>query len=83
MVEQKFDPPPIFWAPDFTYIQIKTMIFQKKIIWLWEKTENVERRQSSVIIKIFLIRSFYFVEQKCRPPPRFLSSCFHLYSNYT
>ena len=30
MMEQNLDPPPIFWAPDFTYIQIKTMIFQKK-----------------------------------------------------
>ena len=30
MMEQKCDPPTIFWAPDFIYIQIITMKFQKK-----------------------------------------------------
>ena len=29
MMEQKLDPPAIFWAPAFTYIQIITMKFQK------------------------------------------------------
>ena len=84
MMEQKFDIPDLFfWASAFTYIQFITMEFQKKISWLRDKMESVERRQSSVIIKIFLIRSLYFVEQKSWPPPMFLSSCFHLHSYYT
>ena len=29
MMEQKIDPPPFFWAPAFSYIQILTMKYQK------------------------------------------------------
>ena len=67
-MEQKFDIPDLFfWASAFTYIQFITMEFQKKISWLRDKMESVERRQSSVIIKISLIRSFYILEQKIDP----------------
>ena len=41
------------------------MKFQKK--WSREKIESGEERQSSVIIKILLIPSFYIMEQKVDP----------------
>ena len=55
----------------------------QKNSWLREKMEGVEKSQSSIIIKIFLIPSFYIMEQTIDPPPRFLSSSFHLHSYYT
>ena len=41
------------------------MKFKKS--WLREKIESVEKSQSSVIIKIFLIPSFYIMQQKIEP----------------
>ena len=67
MVEQKFDPQPISWALAFTYIPIILKKFQR-ISWGQLKLERVEKRQSSVIIKIFLFRFFYMMEQKSRTP---------------
>ena len=65
MVEWKFDPPPISWA--LAFIPIIPKKFQK-ISWGQAKLESVEKRQSSVIIKIFLFRFFYMMEQKSRTP---------------
>ena len=64
-----------FWAPAFTYNQNIPMNFQKNS-WLREKMESVERRQSSVIIKISLIRSFYIMEQKINPHLGFWARAF-------
>ena len=81
-MELKIDPHLDFWALAFTYIPIIPKKFQT-ISWGQAIMENVEKRQSSVIIKIFLVQFFYIMEQKSRPPPRFLSSCFHLHSYFT
>ena len=43
------------------------MKFQK-ISWVQAKMESVEKRQSGVIIKIFLVQFFCMMEQKSRTP---------------
>ena len=52
IMEQKIEPHLDFGALPSTYIPIIPKNF-RKFSWLREKMENVEWRQSSVIIKIF------------------------------
>ena len=67
MMEQKLDPPTYFLSSCFHLQSNYNYEISKKNSWLQEKTESVERRQSRVLIKIFLIGSFYIMEQKSRP----------------
>ena len=65
-MEQKIDPHLGFWGLSSAF-QLYQRNF-KKFSWVQAKMECVERRQSSVIIKIFLIRFFYMMDQQIDPP---------------
>ena len=82
MMEQKFDQPTqvfeLLLSPTFKLYLGNLINFSC----VKAKTESVERRQSIVMIKIFMFRFLrYDGTKNWHPQPRFLSSRFHLLSN--
>ena len=68
MMKQKIDTPDLgFWALFLPTFKLYLWNLRKKS-WLREKMESVEKRQSSVIFKIFIIRFFEMMEQRIDTP---------------